>query len=99
MGFFSNLFKAPSTEGIRKMIADGALLIDVRTSGEFASGHAQGSINIPLDQLGNQLATMDKDRPVVTVCASGMRSGSAANLLRRNGFREVYNGGMWIKYM
>lgn len=99
MGFFSDLFKTVSNKELREKIANGALLLDVRTKNEFACGHANGSKNIPLDQLSNNLSKLDKTKVVITVCASGMRSGSAVNLLKQNGFTEVYNGGSWTKYL
>jgi rhodanese-related sulfurtransferase len=99
MGFFSKLFKTTSNEEIREKIAGGALLLDVRTKCEFAGGHCQGATNIPLDQLGGKMSKLDKNKAIVTVCASGMRSSSAASILKQNGFKEVYNGGSWTKYM
>jgi rhodanese-related sulfurtransferase len=73
----------------------GAQIIDVRTPGEFRGGHIKGSVNIPLDTLSNQLGKIKKDKPVITCCASGMRSGSAKSLLISKGYTEVYNGGGW----
>ncbi len=78
-----------------ELIHQGATILDVRSKGEFQSGHAKGSINIPLQQLGNSLNKLDPSKPVITCCASGMRSGSAASLLRSNGFKTVHNGGSW----
>lgn len=86
----------PATD-FRKLVQDGALIIDVRSKGEYSSGHIKGSINIPLDQLGrntNQLK--DKSRPIITCCASGMRSASAKGLLKSAGYESVYNGGGWF---
>ena len=77
------------------LIANGALIIDVRTKGEFASGHKKGAINIPLDALAQKLNTLPKNKAIITCCASGMRSATAKNLLQSNGFTEVYNGGSW----
>jgi rhodanese-related sulfurtransferase len=74
----------------------GATIIDVRTKGEFASGHISGSVNIPLQNLQNNLSKINKDKPVITCCASGMRSASAKNILKANGFTEVHNGGGWM---
>jgi len=99
MGFFSNLFKTTSVEELKEKIANGGLLLDVRTKGEFAGGHAKGAKNIPLDQLSGSLSKLDRTKPIVAVCASGMRSGSAVGLLKNNGFTEVYNGGSWTKFM
>ena len=69
--------------------------MDVRTGAEYVSGHIKGSINIPLSALPMQMAKLNKDRVVITCCASGMRSRSAKNILKANGFPEVYNGGNW----
>jgi rhodanese-related sulfurtransferase len=99
MGFFGNLFKSTSTTDLKEKISNGGLLLDVRSKGEFAGGHAPGSKNIPLDELSGKLSKLDKTKPIVAVCASGMRSGTAVNILKNNGFAEVYNGGSWTKYM
>ena len=77
------------------VIANGATIVDVRTTGEYAGGHIKGSVNIPLASLGAQLSKIKKDKPVITCCASGMRSASARSMLISNGFKEVYNAGSW----
>ncbi len=74
---------------------DGAQIVDVRTKGEYATGHIKGSVNIPLDSLNKNLKKLNKTKPVVTCCASGMRSASAKGILKSNGFNEVHNGGGW----
>ena len=73
----------------------GAQIIDVRSKGEYESGHIKGSVNIPLQSLSSQLSKIKKDKPVITCCASGMRSSSAKSILESNGYKEVYNGGGW----
>lgn len=75
--------------------AKGAQIIDVRSKGEYEGGHIRGSVNIPLPSLSNHLSKIKKDKPVITCCASGMRSASAKSLLQSNGYTEVYNGGGW----
>lgn len=51
---------------------------------------------MPLDTLNNNLGRLnDKDQPIITCCASGMRSASAKRILKAKGFKEVYNGGAW----
>ena len=80
----------------KDLLANGAKIIDVRTKGEFQSGHIKGAVNIPLDSLKNNLSKLKKDKPVITCCASGMRSASAKGLLKANGFVDVYNGGAWV---
>ena len=83
----------PSLDLVQK-IREGASIIDVRSPEEFLSGHVKGSVNIPLDKLQGQLGKINKNKPVITCCRSGARSGMAADLLKRNGF-ECYNGGPW----
>ena len=80
-----------------QLVKDGAVIIDVRTPGEFSSGHIKGSVNIPVDQLQKNLHKLkDKSKPVITCCASGMRSASAKSILKSNGFEQVHNGGGWM---
>jgi phage shock protein E len=78
-----------------ELMAKGAQIIDVRSPGEYAGGHIKGSKNIPLQSLSNSLGKLNKEKPVITCCASGMRSASAKSILQSNGFKEVYNGGGW----
>ena len=78
-----------------ELIKNGAQLIDVRTPGEFQNGHIKGSQNIPLQNLSNQISKIKKDKPIITCCASGMRSASAKSILKSKGFTEVHNGGGW----
>lgn len=77
------------------LVKQGAQIVDVRTKGEFSGGHIRGSINIPVQELQTHLKKLKKDKPVITCCASGMRSASAKNILLSNGFKEVHNGGSW----
>ena len=78
------------------LVSQGAIILDVRSKGEFASGHIKGSINIPVDQLvGNLNKFKDKNRVIITCCASGMRSASAKGILASRGFTNVHNGGSW----
>ena len=88
-----SLFATGKQEDYALLMKNGAQIIDVRTPGEFASGHIKGSVNLPLDTLKNNLTKIKKDKPVITCCASGMRSLSAKSVLAANGFKEVYNGG------
>lgn len=81
---------------IGELIAQGAQIIDVRSRGEFAGGHIKGSINIPLDQLHDNMKKLKgADHPIITCCASGMRSGTAKQFLKGHGFTNVHNGGSW----
>ena len=79
-----------------ELVKDGAVILDVRSKGEYSGGHIKGSINISVDTLNNNLGRLkDKDQPIITCCASGMRSASAKNILRSKGYTQVYNGGGW----
>ncbi len=66
-------------------------LLDVRQPGEYEEEHLPGAKLIPLGQLGEAVATLDKDKPVITYCAIGGRSRVAAQMLQGYGFKEVYN--------
>lgn len=78
------------------MVKEGALILDVRSKGEFSSGHIKNAINIPVDQLSSQLVKLkDKNQCIICCCASGMRSGNAKRILESNGYKTVYNGGGW----
>ena len=78
------------------LVKQGAIILDVRSKGEYADGHISSSINIPVDTLSNNLAKLkDKNQTIITCCASGMRSASAKSILKSNGYSQVYNGGGW----
>lgn len=77
----------------------GAIFVDVRSAGEFASGNAPGSINIPVGELGGRLGEIPKTVPVVVGCASGSRSGMAKMVLKKNGYPVVHNIGSWSKFL
>lgn len=69
------------------------LLLDVRTAGEFASGHIDGAVNIPVEELASRLAEVPNDQPIVIYCRSGNRSAQAARILRSAGYAVVYDLG------
>lgn len=80
---------------LKEVISGGATIIDVRTKGEYQSGHLKNSINIPIDKLPQNISKLNRTKPIITCCASGSRSASARRLLKSNGFEQVYNGGSW----
>ncbi len=78
------------------LMKQGATILDVRSKGEYAAGHIKGSQNIPIDQLHSNVHKLkDKHKPIITCCASGMRSASAKSILKSNGYTNVHNGGGW----
>ena len=79
-----------------ELVKEGAIIVDVRTKGEYESGHIKGSVNIPVDQLQKNLHMFkNKEHPLITCCESGMRSYSAKGIFTSNGFINVRNGGSW----
>ncbi len=79
-----------------ELVIKGAVILDVRSKSEYDGGHIKDSINIPVDQLQKNLSKLkDKDKTIITCCASGMRSASAKSILQNNGYKNVYNGGGW----
>ncbi len=102
MGLFSSLtslFSKPyKTIGVaeaKELLSSGATLVDVRTPQEWRSGHATPAKHVPLDKLQTTTAGIQKSRPVIAICQSGMRSASAARILAGKGY-EAYSlrGGM-----
>lgn len=91
-----NLFGLGPKTDYCELVKQGAIIIDVRTREEFAGGHIKRSINIPVDQLNNNLSKLKhKDQCIICCCASGMRSASAKRILKSKGYLVVYNGGSW----
>ena len=90
------IFGLKSGKDYAQLVRKGAVILDVRSTGEYNSGHIKGSINIPLGRLNNDISKLQKQEPVITCCASGVRSGAAKSILKSQGFTEVYNGGGWI---
>jgi rhodanese-related sulfurtransferase len=86
-------FVAP--EEAKALVKQGAPLVDVRTPEEFAAGHLDGAINIPIDDLDARKGELKKDADVVLYCRSGARSERGKKLLLAAGFTKVHNlGGM-----
>ena len=71
-------------------------IIDVRSPEEFKSGHAENSINIPLQKIEEKLNEIKTfDQPIILCCASGGRSGQATQFLKNSGI-DCSNGGSWL---
>jgi rhodanese-related sulfurtransferase len=94
--FLKNLLGFGPKIDYTELLRQGAVVLDVRTKTEYGTGHIKGSVNIPLDQLYGSLAKLkDKNQPIITCCASGMRSDTAKHVLKSKGYTQVYNGGGW----
>lgn len=95
MSWFDNLFGTKNKTDFKSLVKEGAVIVDVRTAGEYNSGHIPGSVNIELDKLNQSVSSLQKkNKPVIAVCRSGNRSGMAIGLLKAAGI-EAYNGGAW----
>jgi phage shock protein E len=82
-------------EALKHLKHEGALVIDVRSPGEFNSGHLPPALNLPLDEIETALPRRVKDKSQVLLlhCQSGMRSGMARQKLKRLGYVNVFNLG------
>lgn len=88
-----NLGKIPGTEA-RRLVSEGALLLDVRSAEEFREEHLKGAKNIPVQELADRVGELgEKSTTVVVYCRSGARSGSARRMLRGHGFTNVHDLG------
>ena len=90
-----------SPQGYEQQFGAGQqhLLIDVRTTEEFASGHIQGAVNIPVEELPQRLGEVPQESPIVVYCRTGNRSAMAAQILVNAGYGPVFDlGGIqaWI---
>lgn len=95
MGILSRIFGLKPKTDYKKLLQQGAIIIDVRSAAEFSNGHIKKSKNIPLESVHNRTSKFKKDKPIILCCATGMRSGTARRSLKSQGF-EVYNGGGWL---
>lgn len=95
MNLFQRLFSSAPAVDLKAIIDEGAFLVDVRTPGEFSTGHVKGSVNIPLDTIPRQLPKFKNKKNIIVFCRSGGRSSQAKNILQQNGFTNVINGGTW----
>ncbi len=90
------LFSQKEEINVKDLVAKGAVVLDVRSKEEFAGGHVQGAINIPLDTLSSESKKIgDKNTYIITCCMSGGRSSMAKNILHEAGYDKGHNGGGW----
>ena len=80
----------------KSMLDNEGIIVDVRTENEFLTGNIDNSINIPLSEISSKMSVLkDKNTPIITCCASGMRSATAKQILKASGYSNVVNGGGW----
>jgi rhodanese-related sulfurtransferase len=101
MGLLSIFGIKSKSELVKEMLAEGAIIVDVRTPQEYNEGHISNSLNIPVQQIEARVSTLKKKgKPVILCCKSGGRAGRAKVVLQRNGIKSI-NGGSWggLNYM
>lgn len=84
-------FKSIDWEQAKKMVAEGAIYVDVRTEQELRDGYAPYAINIPANNIKERMSELPKDKDLLLYCRSGRRSEAAAHFLVKNGYDRVYN--------
>lgn len=96
ISFLKKIFGLGPAVNYANLAQQGAIILDVRSKAEFSSGHIKGALNIPVNVLSNNLGQLkDKNKTIITCCASGMRSASAKSILKSHGYNNVFNGGGW----
>ena len=97
IGFFG--FKIYHSFSIKKkiplLLKEGAIIVDVRTVGEYKGQANPESINIPLDRLSEECSKLDKNKTIILCCASGARSAAGLGILKKKGFQHLVNAGPW----
>ncbi len=81
--------RAVSAAEAVRLVAEGALVVDVRRAFEWNRTHIPGAVHLPLEELPHRLLELPEDRLLITFCTGGLRSAGAANLLAEQGFDAV----------
>ncbi|MFZ1653649.1 MAG: rhodanese-like domain-containing protein [Candidatus Nanopelagicales bacterium] len=91
MALINRVAAVPAVDGAqaRKLVQDGALLLDVREQGEWNEAHAPQAQLLPLGSLTNASSKLPNDQTIVVVCRSGSRSNTAAGYLNTRGYKAV----------
>ncbi len=92
------MFNSFSSSDACKLLADGAQLVDVRSSAEFSRGALPNAINLPLQSIMAADNFINRETPIVLYCVTGARSSTAKNYLLKMGFKEVHDLGSFKNY-
>ena len=88
-----------SSEEAHRLIAEGSVLVDVRSPQEFAAGHLAGALNVPVDEVKQRTEELRQiDHPLVIYCSAGVRCHKAAEILRRAGIEVVHELGSMSRW-
>lgn len=93
--FYKGYRSPAQLKQMAEALADGGVLIDVRSPSEFSGGHHKQARNIPLGELRAAAYELDPDQSVVLYCRSGARSGQALSMLKAAGFTRVLDLGTY----
>jgi len=85
------LVKVISVEEFLSLDRESIFILDVRTKDEYDLGHIEGAVNIPVDEIRQNLGKIPKDKKIIVYCGVGLRAYVACRVLYQNGFNEVYN--------
>lgn len=94
--FFKKSYQNIKPEQVAALQASGAFLVDVRESAEYRLGHVAGAKLIPLGQLSRSINQIPKERQIIVMCQSGMRSQQGANLLAESGYQVLNVSGGFV---
>jgi rhodanese-related sulfurtransferase len=95
MGLFGRFSQKDTADKVQEYLNNGAVVLDVRTLGEWNEGHVEGSKHIVLNTIPDNLEEIKSyNKSIIAVCKSGGRSQSATDFLSQNGL-DVINGGPW----
>lgn len=95
--FYRAYRQAKLHNGLDQLLAEGAVILDVRTPWAYKDGYLASSVNIPLSRLRDEPLPLDKEQVYITCCSLGLRSVKAVDMLRTRGFPYVYNSGVWTE--
>jgi len=85
------LVKVISVEEFLSLDRESIFILDVRTKDEYDLGHIEGAVNIPVDEIRQNLGKIPRDKKIIVYCSVGLRAYVACRVLYQNGFNEVYN--------
>jgi phage shock protein E len=96
LGTLKKIFTQRTHKKLKGLVENGAQIIDVRPKKDFEFGYIEESINIPLNELKNNLRRIKKDHVIITCSENGYNSASAKDILEKMGHQKVYNAGPWL---
>ncbi|QKQ24502.1 rhodanese-like domain-containing protein [Candidatus Ruthia endofausta] len=92
------MFNSFSSSDACKLLANGAQLVDVRSSSEFAQGALPNAINLPLQSIMGTEQIINRDKAIILYCVTGARSSTAKNYLIQMGYKNVNDLGSFKNY-